>query len=158
MSVKHHHKFKHGHASCGKRSKTYKSWESMIARCYRPGHDTFHIYGGAGIKVCKRWRTFENFLADMGERPDGMTIDRIDSTGDYEPSNCRWANAETQQNNRSNVLKLEFGGLTMSPAQWARRIGTITRHQIYGRLRLGWSAEKALTTPICLSKSHPKIV
>lgn len=92
---------RHGHSSKTYRSPTYKSWQAMIARCTLEKHPAYHRYGGAGIKVCDRWRSrFENFLLDMGERPEGLTIDRIDGRKDYEPGNCRWATYVEQNRNR----------------------------------------------------------
>ena len=85
------------------RTPTWYSWDSMIARCTRESHPAFAAYGGRGIKVCNRWReSFEDFLADMGERPEGMTLDRKDGNKGYEPENCRWATATTQSNNRGD--------------------------------------------------------
>jgi hypothetical protein len=84
---------------------TWRSWRSMQNRCTNPKHEKWSLYGGRGITVCARWtepdgQGFVNFLADMGERPEGMTLDRIDPDGHYEPANCRWADARTQRANR----------------------------------------------------------
>lgn len=79
---------------------TYKSWQAMLKRCYAPGNASYDNYGGRSIKVCKRWRKFENFFADMGERPDGMTLDRLEVNKNYTPKNCRWATRTQQRANR----------------------------------------------------------
>jgi hypothetical protein len=92
--------YKHGHASTYNNSKTYISWRALRQRCLNPNHQKYKNYGGKGITVHETWNKFVNFLSDMGERPEGTTIDRIDRDGNYEPSNCRWADASTQNKNR----------------------------------------------------------
>lgn len=89
--------FRHGHS---KGTRTYRSWMAMRDRCRYSNHKDYEHYGGRGIKVCERWQSFENFLADMGERPVGLTLDRIDPNGNYEPGNCRWATWSEQRENQ----------------------------------------------------------
>ena len=101
---------KHGHNSLSggrKPTPTYQSWYAMRARCTNPKNKRYDDYAGRGITVCERWKSFENFLADMGERPIKMTLDRIDVNGNYEPSNCRWADAKTQANNKRKLRVLD---------------------------------------------------
>lgn len=92
----------HGHNHRGRRSPTYRSWDGMKQRCLNPKATSYARYGGAGITVADRWLDFGSFLEDMGARPDGTTLDRIDSTRGYEPGNCRWATRSEQNKNRPN--------------------------------------------------------
>lgn len=137
----------HGMAMPGRIAPEYRSWCAMFTRCTNPRHKDWMSYGGKGIKVCNRWRSFELFLADMGKRPSHKhSLDRIDYDGDYEPSNCRWATPEEQANNKSNNRMITVQGTTMSLAMWSRKTG-LTRHAIESRIRYGWDEEKAIMTP-----------
>lgn len=98
---------RHGHTAKGRHSPTYSSWCHMINRCTNPRNDSYEYYGGRGITVCRRWRTFENFLADMGERPPGLTIERKNNNKGYFPSNCGWATRREQIANRRRARKAE---------------------------------------------------
>ncbi len=93
---------RHGHAKNGKLSGTYVSWSNMKRRCTNPNDNRFKTHGARGVTVCARWQSFSNFLADMGERPDGLSIERINVNGNYEPSNCKWATPTEQARNRTN--------------------------------------------------------
>lgn len=126
---------------------TYNSWRKMMQRCYSENCVQWVYYGGRGINVCARWHAYQNFKADMGRRPEGMTLDRIDTNKNYQPGNCRWAtHTEQMQNKRTNVL-LTLQGKTQCLTQWVRDTG-IKRGTIEKRLELGWSHEKILTTPV----------
>lgn len=123
---------------------TYSSWQSMLARV--DGYSSNPIYYSAkGITVCEAWRTFTNFFADMGLRPQGTSLDRIDSNGNYEPSNCRWATPEEQAANKSNTVMLTVAGRTQPIAAWSLETG-IERKKIWRRLKCGWTPEEAIST------------
>lgn len=132
---------KHGKAA----TPEYKSWEGMKSRCNSPTNRAYQNYGARGITVCERWTKFENFFADMGPRPHGTSIDRIDVNGNYEPSNCRWATNLEQRRNKRNNRKLTFNGESLCITEWAQRTG-LKRRTIEARLTYGWSVEDALTT------------
>lgn len=126
------------------RTPTYSVWSAMMARCNTRTNNAFHEYGGRGIAVCERWKLFENFLADMGERPSaGHSIDRIDNRLGYEPGNCRWATAIVQGQNRRCVKNVEFNGKTQCVAAWAREL-RINKSTLLSRFKAGCTAEEAL--------------
>lgn len=107
------HKLKtiHGKAACFRvRSPEYKCWAGIKTRCTNVKCDFYPDYGGRGIKFCERWKSFSNFFEDMGLRPPGTSIDRIDADGDYEPSNCRWATPKEQASNRRYCLTYNLDG------------------------------------------------
>lgn len=129
----------HGYSN----TKTYFSWQDMKKRCFTIKNSHYKDYGGRGIKVCNRWLKFENFLADMGEKPEGMSLDRINVNKNYSPKNCRWASDIQQANNKRNNLK--YKGETAAEA--SRRLGSKNSCLVAGRIFNGWSKEKAFTIP-----------
>lgn len=135
--------FFHGHSGTGWMSPIYRTWQAMKRRCLRPRDDRWNDYGGRGIKICERWLTFVNFLADMGERPPGTSIDRIDNDGDYCKENCRWATPQQQQDNSRQTKLISFNGETRSVRGWARKL-SIAQPSMRWRLK-HWSLERALT-------------
>ena len=121
---------------------TYRSWQMMRRRA-----SGFNPRWYSGVTVCDRWQSFENFLADMGVRPAGKTIDRIDNSKGYEPGNCRWATASEQQSNkRSNVI-LELNGKRQCVDHWAKELG-IPKARIHKRIDLGWPTERILSNKL----------
>jgi len=129
------------------RTPVYRSWHSMMDRCNKPRHVAYMRYGGRGIKVCDRWLDFEQFYEDMGHRPAGQTLDRIDNNGDYEPGNCQWATPSQQGRNQKNNRRLTYKGVTKCLAGWVETMG-INYHTLHHRLEKGWSVEDALTIPV----------
>ena len=126
-------------------------WRGMKARCYNIKTPKFKHYGGRGIKVCEEWRTsykaFYTWAIANGYQ-DGLTLDRKDVNGNYEPSNCRWVSIVTQNRNRRNVRELSYNGETKTLFEWAE-IVNIPQIILYRRIQdHGWSAEQALTTPV----------
>ena len=126
---------------------THRVWMSMRDRCGNPKNKRFAGYGGRGIVVCERWQKFENFRADMGERPDGMTLDRFpNNDGNYEPGNCRWATWSEQAQNKRNNLMIEIDGQTKCLAGWSRILG-VNAGVVQRRISRGWPRDKALLEP-----------
>lgn len=133
---------KHGHGTKGK-SSTYKIWCEIKIRCCNPNNHAYHNYGGRGIRVCDRWlHSFENFLADMGERPStDHSIDRIDVNGNYCPENCRWATRKEQANNRRSNILVEYNGKTQTLKQWCDELGLNFSNARYVLRKTGRSFE-----------------
>ncbi len=132
----------------------YKTWCTMIGRCHCETNTAYHYYGGRGIVVCDRWRhSFENFLNDMGKRPEGLSLDRIDNDGPYSPDNCRWATRTQQMNNRRSNVILTRDGQSMTLTEWARLLG-YNVDAIRKRIKAGWSDERILATPIRAKRSQ----
>lgn len=143
-----------GHMSNRKHGKsvandaTYRVWCGMRNRTATPSCSGYERYGGRKIKVCKRWlESFENFLADMGSKPEGMSLDRIDNNGNYSPDNCRWATrSEQMRNTRGNNL-LTYGDRTQCVAAWIEE-SNVNPNTFRQRLRSGWSADKIFEPPV----------
>jgi hypothetical protein len=127
------------------KTRTYVSWRSMISRCTLPSMPSYKNYGGKGIGYDPLWQDFQKFLFDMGERPQGMTLDRIDSGKSYSKDNCRWATPAQQQANRKNCMHITYNGITQTAAEWATQLG-LSKGAVWNRIKLGWSIEKAVTT------------
>lgn len=129
------------------KSREYRIWGGIINRCTSERSKDWANYGGRGITVCDRWRTFENFLADMGTRPaHSMSVDRIDNNGPYAPGNCRWSTSKVQtRNSRANVL-YAYAGRTMPLCDWADESG-INRFTFYWRFKQGWRGHRLFARP-----------
>jgi len=121
----------------------YKVWCQMWQRCTNESVINYHVYGGRGIRVCDRWKDFALFTQDMGPRPSGYTIERQDSNGNYEPSNCCWATRTEQNNNTSRNRRVTIGDRTMTVSQWARETG-LHKSTITERLNRGLSGESVI--------------
>ncbi len=138
---------KHGHNKNGKQSKTYIVWSHMIQRCTNAYCKEYRYYGSRGIKVCKRWLKFENFLKDMGEAPDRYQIDRIENNKGYYTENCQWVTKKQQMRNKRDNHLITFEGKTRCMAEWSE-IFNINYNTLQYRLNHRWSIQKALITPV----------
>lgn len=145
-------KITHGHYVGGRPSPTYVSWQNMHTRCSNENDPTYPKYGGAGVTVCKRWNKFESFLADMGERPPGTTLDRKENSKGYSKSNCRWATRQEQARNRGTSILLSQDSGVRCIAEVARAQAAVDTSTVYRRLKSGWSTADALSLP-----AHPSI-
>lgn len=136
----------------GKRTRTYKSWESMKQRCLNPNAPDYPNYGGRGIGVCSRWKdSYTNFYNDVGERPEGKSLDRIDNSKGYEPNNCKWSTATEQQENRRTNPRVVYNGHEITVVSLAKEIGIPAKILIW-RLNNCWGIDRAVNTPKFLRK------
>lgn len=129
----------------------YGKWWDMKSRCYRPNRDRYNCYGGRGIKVCDEWKddfkAFYDWAIAAGWK-EGLTLDRIDVDGNYEPSNCKWVTKHEQAQNRQNTIWVTYKGVTKNLKEWSSELG-IKYLTLYMRInKYGWSIEQAFTTPV----------
>lgn len=127
----------------------YRSWKGAIARCHNPKATGYSNYGGRGISVCDRWRNdFHSFLADMGSRPNGTSLERTENSGNYEPGNCKWATSTEQRRNTRNNLFIEIDGVTKCMIEWCAHFG-VPKSTAQKRIStLGWSPQDAVSKPV----------
>lgn len=145
---------KHGDASVNARithgmfgTPVYISWKSMLARCCNPNNKCYGIYGGRGIKVCDRWlHSFKEFFADMGDRPEGCSLDRINPDGNHEPGNVRWATSVVQQRNKRTSITVQVNGESVLLADLAENLG-VQSQTLRARMLRGWSDDQ-LSRPV----------
>jgi hypothetical protein len=123
--------------------RTYITWYWMIHRCTNPKSPRYEDYGRRGIKVCEKWLTLEGFIEDMGLRPEGLTLERINNDGPYELLNCKWATPAEQARNRCDNVNITFDGRTMCLEDWARTLD-IPRQTIHSRIERGLPVEEVL--------------
>jgi len=135
----------------GKTTPMYNTWRSMLRRCESPKATGFKEYGGRGITVCERWHSFDDFFADMAPRPEGMTLDRSETNGNYEPGNCKWSTPTEQARNRRNNRLFILDGVTKTLQQISEEsgIGVMT---LIGRLKHNPDIKKSLLSPVAQAK------
>jgi hypothetical protein len=133
----------------------YRCWRHMMARCHDPKYPRYAHWGGRGIRVCERWHTFSTFAEDMGKRPNGTTLDRIDNNGNYEPRNCRWATPKEQSGNTRKSMMITACGVTQSTVLWSQDTG-ISARTIRRRIEQGWKPEQAVTKPTGRKREEQK--
>jgi len=137
--------------------RTYSIWAGMRTRCYNVSGERYSRYGGRGIRVCAAWRdSFEAFLTDMGEAPEGLSIDRKDNDKGYTPDNCRWATASEQAVNRSTTHMVSTSCGPMCVTAAVARFSNITVSAVYARIRSGWTVEDAIYKPAYARKGTAK--
>jgi hypothetical protein len=128
-------------------SRTYNIWHGMLQRCDNAKAPNYYLYGGRGISVCDKWRSFKNFFEDMGEAPRGFTLNRIDNNGNYTPGNCNWIDRRNQQRDTRLNHWLIYNGEMRCLIEWAE-ISGLGEVVLTNRIQRGWSIEDALTRPV----------
>ena len=151
-----HHQYRHGHKLGGKPSPTYNCWSNMLKRCENSKNDMFHRYGARGIKVCKRWHVFKNFLDDMGPKPKGRMLERKDNNGNYNKSNCTWATPFAQANNTSKNVRVAYLGYNLTISEWARVLGFKVETLWVRLFQYNWPLIRAFGEPINYGRWHKK--
>lgn len=146
---------KHGEAKRGKLAREYRIWRGILRRCNDKTIKAYPNYGGRGISVCHRWTKYENFVEDMGRSPSPKhSIDRIDTNGNYEPKNCRWADNYEQARNKQNTLTAFYKGECKPLKVWASELG-VNYYSLRNRIKnLGWSVEKSLEEPFKIGRNQ----
>lgn len=130
----------------------YRAWMHMKNRCLDNTNPQYKDYGGRGISVCEAWlASFQQFYADLGPRPNGCSLDRINNNGNYEPANCRWATKIQQANNRTDNRFITYNNETLTLQQWSERLDM---PHLWSRLARGWSMDQAVKTPYIRRKSN----
>ena len=137
----------HGHSINRTPSSTYRSWQMMKNRCQNSTAENWKWYGARGITICKRWEKFENFLSDMGEKPKGKSLDRINNAIGYSPENCKWSSIKEQCRNRRSNRLIDLGGEIVCITEAAERLG-IKKSTLSFRLNHGWSIQDAISRPV----------
>lgn len=130
----------------GRHTRAYNIWRGIRQRCHNPECRDYPAYGARGITICQQWATFEGFLADMGEPPEGVSLDRRDNDKEYSKGNCRWATPLQQNNNMRSNRNILFDGEIHSISEWERFRG-FKRTTVLARLKRGWNIDQALTVP-----------
>lgn len=133
-------------------TRIYQVWRYMLNRCYNVNVDAYYRYGGRGIKVAPEWHAFEQFYADMGDPPEGGTLERINSDADYSAANCKWATVREQARNRSSNRRIECDGESLLLVEWSERTG-VPAESISMRIKRGWDVRRAIYEPTKVSPS-----
>jgi hypothetical protein len=135
--------YRHGLA----KTPIYNVWNAMIGRCHNPNSKAYSEYGGRGIHVCEKWRSFTGFYEDMGDRPEGATLERVDNNKGYSPDNVVWADRNTQARNKRNNVLLTVNGETRCLTEWSELTG-IKVATLWARVKRGWTAEQVVRAPL----------